>query len=215
MTSFLSDSKVPTIPQPLYSPDVAPLDFFLFPRLKTPMKGHHFVTVEKVKEACTEALKDIPEKAYRDAIDIGHKNTDDAERSDRPKSAVVPENITKVHNSRLCTKDGMVTIVTSAKCSRPSLARAVFTRVTSSPCRSRYTRHFVSKLMEKVALRASGMNILPVEAGDMNISPVQAGGMNIPPDCVAEAQLAACCSTRKHAMLLFLPFWTQNSLGQW
>ena len=27
----------------------------------------------------------------------GRTNTDDAERSDRPKSAVVPENITKVH----------------------------------------------------------------------------------------------------------------------
>ena len=29
------------------------------------MKGHHFGTVEKVKETCTKALKDIPEKAYR------------------------------------------------------------------------------------------------------------------------------------------------------
>ena len=49
-------------------------------------------------------------------------------------------------NSRLCTKGGMVAIVTSAKCTRPSVARAVFTRVTSPPCRSRYTRRFVSKI---------------------------------------------------------------------
>ena len=60
-----------------------------------------------------------------------------------------------LHNSRLCTKGGMVAIVTSAKCTRPSVARAVFTRVTSLPCRSRYTRRFVSKLVEKDALRAS------------------------------------------------------------
>ena len=33
--------------------------------------------------------------------------------------------------------------------------RSVFTRVTSLPCRSRCTRRFVSKLVEKVALRAS------------------------------------------------------------
>ena len=83
-------------------------------------------------------------------------------------------------NSRLCTKGGMVAIVTSAKCTRPSVARALFTRVTSPRCRSRYTGRFVSKLVEKVALRASaylatgsqvsvGMNILAVEAGGMNI----------------------------------------------
>ena len=59
------------------------------------------------------------------------------------------------NNSRLCTKGGMVAIVTSVKCTRPSVARVVFTRVTSLACRSRYTRRFVSKLVEKVSLRAS------------------------------------------------------------
>nr|QXJ78551.1 putative DD34D transposase [Meitanaphis flavogallis] len=68
VTQFLAASKVPTIPQPPYSPDLAPLDFFLFPRLKTPMKGNHFRTVDKVKEACTRTLKDIPEEAYHDAF---------------------------------------------------------------------------------------------------------------------------------------------------
>ena len=43
--------------------------FFLIPRLKTPMKGHHFGTVDEVKDACTEALKDIREKAYCEASD--------------------------------------------------------------------------------------------------------------------------------------------------
>ena len=69
LTRFLADSKVPTIPHPPYSPDVASPDFFLFPHLKTPMNGHHFRTVDKLKEACTKALKDILEKAYRDAFD--------------------------------------------------------------------------------------------------------------------------------------------------
>ena len=62
---------------------------------------------------------------------------------------------TWILNSRLCIKSGMVAIMTRVKCTRPSIARAVFTRVTSPPCRSRYTRRFVSKLVEKVALRAS------------------------------------------------------------
>ncbi|PNF33581.1 hypothetical protein B7P43_G14689 [Cryptotermes secundus] len=69
MTHFLTDSKMPMVPQPPYSPDVAPPDFFLFPRLKTPMKGHHFGTVDEVKEACTKALKDILKEAYHDAFD--------------------------------------------------------------------------------------------------------------------------------------------------
>ena len=42
---ILADSKTPTIPQPLYRSDVAPPEFFLFSRLKTPMKEHHFGTV--------------------------------------------------------------------------------------------------------------------------------------------------------------------------
>ena len=61
----------------------------------------------------------------------------------------------KAYISSLCTKGGMIAIVTSAKCTRPSIAKAVFTRVISPPCRSRYTRRFVSKLVEKDALRAS------------------------------------------------------------
>jgi hypothetical protein len=30
---------------------------------------HHFGTVDKVKDSCTKALKDILEEAYRDAFD--------------------------------------------------------------------------------------------------------------------------------------------------
>ena len=43
---------------------------------------------------------------------------------------------------------------------------------------------------------------------------VEAGGMNILPDCVVEAQLAACRPTRKHAMRLFPPVWTQRMFKQ-
>ena len=69
VTRFLAGSKLPTIPQSRYSPVVVPPDFFFFPRLKTSIKGHHFGSVDKVKDACTKVLKDIPEKAYRDAFD--------------------------------------------------------------------------------------------------------------------------------------------------
>ena len=69
VTNFLAKAGVPTIPQPPYSPDVAPPDFFLFPRLKGPMKGKHFESIEGIQAACTAALKDIPEEAYSGAFD--------------------------------------------------------------------------------------------------------------------------------------------------
>jgi hypothetical protein len=42
---FLAKQTVATLPQPPCSPDLAPPDFFLFPRLKSSLKGHHFGTV--------------------------------------------------------------------------------------------------------------------------------------------------------------------------
>jgi transposase len=33
---FLAKHSLATLPQPSYSPDLAPADFFLFPRIKTP-----------------------------------------------------------------------------------------------------------------------------------------------------------------------------------
>ncbi|UYV62326.1 hypothetical protein LAZ67_2000108 [Cordylochernes scorpioides] len=38
---FLAKNNTLMKPQPPYSPDLAPCDFFLFPKLKRPMKGRH------------------------------------------------------------------------------------------------------------------------------------------------------------------------------
>jgi hypothetical protein len=40
-----------------YSLDLAPSDFFLFPRMKRDLKGKRFQNVEVVREKTTEALK--------------------------------------------------------------------------------------------------------------------------------------------------------------
>ncbi|UYV73896.1 hypothetical protein LAZ67_11001326 [Cordylochernes scorpioides] len=45
ITNFLARSNTSVIPHPPYSPDLAPCDFFLFPRLKRDMKGKHWETV--------------------------------------------------------------------------------------------------------------------------------------------------------------------------
>ena len=56
MREFLVKNKIVTMPQPPYSPDVAPADFYLFPKLKTPMKGKHFATIEEIKEKSKQKL---------------------------------------------------------------------------------------------------------------------------------------------------------------
>jgi len=59
MIEFLAKRGIPVVPQPSYSPDLSPCDFFLFPELKFYFKGCHFRTVENIKEAVTDQLKAI------------------------------------------------------------------------------------------------------------------------------------------------------------
>jgi hypothetical protein len=37
------------IPHPPYSPDLAPCDFFPFPKMKLKLKGHRFDTIEEIQ----------------------------------------------------------------------------------------------------------------------------------------------------------------------
>ncbi|GFT67918.1 uncharacterized protein TNCV_2286511 [Trichonephila clavipes] len=57
---FLASKNIPVAPQPPYSPDLSPCDFFLFPKLKNHLKGHHFGTLENIQTAVTDQLKGIP-----------------------------------------------------------------------------------------------------------------------------------------------------------
>ena len=43
---------IKTVPQPPYSPDFSPCDFWLFPKLR----GCHYETIEEMKEAVTKAI---------------------------------------------------------------------------------------------------------------------------------------------------------------
>jgi hypothetical protein len=43
---FLVKNKMALIPHPLYFPDLAPRDFFLFPKMKLNLKGRRFDTIE-------------------------------------------------------------------------------------------------------------------------------------------------------------------------
>ncbi|UYV61411.1 hypothetical protein LAZ67_1004761 [Cordylochernes scorpioides] len=56
---FLAKNNTLMMPQPPYSPDLAPCDFFLFPKLKRPMKGRGYATLDEIKTASKEELKKI------------------------------------------------------------------------------------------------------------------------------------------------------------
>lgn len=62
---FLAKNRMTTLPHPPYSPDLAPSDFFLFPRMKRGMKGLRFHDVAEVKEKTTEQLAAITEDEFK------------------------------------------------------------------------------------------------------------------------------------------------------
>jgi [histone H3]-lysine36 N-dimethyltransferase SETMAR len=56
---FLAKNKITTMDHPPYSPDLAPCDFYLFPKVKNIMRGEHFVDVDTIKRETTKLLKEL------------------------------------------------------------------------------------------------------------------------------------------------------------
>jgi len=48
-----------------YSPDMAPCDFWLFPKLKMPLKGTRFESSEDIMRNATDQLYMIPQEAFQ------------------------------------------------------------------------------------------------------------------------------------------------------
>jgi histone-lysine N-methyltransferase SETMAR len=61
---FLTPKNVTTLYHPPYSPDLSPSDYFLFPHLKTKLKGLHFADVAQNQEAVTDELKKFQKKEF-------------------------------------------------------------------------------------------------------------------------------------------------------
>jgi hypothetical protein len=54
---FVEKKIIPTLPHPSYSPDLALCDFYLFTKLKSKLKGHHFGTLTDELRTLTEKKK--------------------------------------------------------------------------------------------------------------------------------------------------------------
>jgi len=46
---FLTKNNMTTVPHPAYSPDLAPCDFYMFPKMKLWLKGRRFVSIEEIQ----------------------------------------------------------------------------------------------------------------------------------------------------------------------
>lgn len=65
---FLAKHNIPQVRQPPYSPDLAPCDFFLFPKIKSHLKGRRFQDVGEIKENATRQLHTISEDEFQECF---------------------------------------------------------------------------------------------------------------------------------------------------
>ena len=56
---FFVKHQITQVTQPPYSPDLVPCDFWLFPKLKSPLKGKGFQTIDKIQENTIGQLRAI------------------------------------------------------------------------------------------------------------------------------------------------------------
>ena len=64
VTDYLTKMGIKTVPQPPYSPDVAPCDFWLFPKLR----GCRYETIEEMKEAVTKVINTLTQEDFDGAF---------------------------------------------------------------------------------------------------------------------------------------------------
>ncbi|PNF31107.1 hypothetical protein B7P43_G15767 [Cryptotermes secundus] len=73
---FLTSNNMVIVPHPPYSPDLAPSDFFLFPRMKRSLKGKRFRDVDEVKENTLKALNSIQPQEFQHCFEQWQKRWD-------------------------------------------------------------------------------------------------------------------------------------------
>ena len=65
---YLAKHQTSVVPHLPYSPALAPADIFLFPELKTTLKGRRFQTIEEIQENAIRELMAIAESAFQESF---------------------------------------------------------------------------------------------------------------------------------------------------
>jgi len=80
--SFLVKNKTSVVPQPPYSPGLVPADFFLFPKLKSTLKGRRFNTFDEIQKNSTKELFAILKEVFQKAFQSWQKRWERCVASD-------------------------------------------------------------------------------------------------------------------------------------
>ena len=64
VTDYLSKMGIKTVPHRPYSPNIAPCDLWLFPKLR----GYRYETIEEMKEALMKVIDTLTQEDFRGAF---------------------------------------------------------------------------------------------------------------------------------------------------
>ena len=64
VTDYLTKMSIKTVAHPPYSPDLAPCDFWLFPKLR----GSRYVTIEEMKEGVMKVINALTQEDFHGAF---------------------------------------------------------------------------------------------------------------------------------------------------
>jgi hypothetical protein len=68
MREFLAHKGIITLPHLPYSPDLAPCDFFLFPKMKLQLKGRRFDRLEEIQQESQNVLGTLRKQDFQHAF---------------------------------------------------------------------------------------------------------------------------------------------------
>ncbi len=66
--ALIGESDIDMVPHPPYSPDLAPCDFFLFPRLKAELRGRQFRRIVDLQQEVQVLLKRLPAEDFQNCM---------------------------------------------------------------------------------------------------------------------------------------------------
>jgi len=66
---FLATKQITVLEHPAYSPDLAPSDFFLFPKIKKILRGRHFDDIDYIGNNTKSALQAIPQNQFQNCFE--------------------------------------------------------------------------------------------------------------------------------------------------
>ena len=82
-TTFLNEQGIQVLDHPLYSPDLTPCDFWLFPALKNKFAGHKFDQVQDLAKARKSQWYGLPKTDHQRALENWRKRLKICIRADK------------------------------------------------------------------------------------------------------------------------------------